>query len=396
MKKFRSITAFFLIVSMALSGPVGAAYQFSEYSFSRNPARVDNQMRIQMTGRTALRSYRFVGRVGGVNFEEVVDMSGVDFDISYDPRKPDGVRATLDTNGNSYSIPLYDWELLPIANYADSKYTAVVSIFGEGPDPESYRYINYHPAFEDTHLGMRLLQADIMLMDPMVFSEAPSESGQKVYMPGESREIGVEEREVVTFFIDILLRDSNFQAWVLTDTDEDPELVLSDGKASVDMQPYYYFWRSVDAPNTEEKLALFEQLRTEAIQLEQRYNAAYQKYLRAPSGSNEEASALLEAKQIEQILEPKINQVSALFEELQNYEPEIQEVEDLTQIVKENYNQVSMVAPFVYEAVEKTSDFSALFRGIKQQNAGEWQSFLDTVRSNISLPPVETPNQFAR
>ena len=170
-----------------------AAYQFSSYEFARNPARVNNQMRIQMTGRTALRSFRFVGRVGGVNFEGVVDLSAYTIDLDYEEDNQDGSRAIVTIDGQKFTLPLHDWQLKPIVQYADSPYTAAVSIFGEGPDPDRYRYIDYHPAFEDTHLGARLLQADILLMDPITFSEAPTENGEKIYFAGEAQESSEED-----------------------------------------------------------------------------------------------------------------------------------------------------------------------------------------------------------
>ena len=209
------------IIGIGLAAPASltwAAYQFSEYGFSRNDARVDNSLRVQMSGRTALRSYRFLSRVGGVNFETSIDLSGISAELDYDMSLPDGRRARIEVNGEEYSLPLYDWELKPIAEYAASNYTAAVSIFGEGPESENFRYIDYHPAFEDTHLGMRLLQADILLMDPVTFSEVPLENGRKVYRPGEAKEQSLKTRLNGASAIHNMMASETYHAWILTDT----------------------------------------------------------------------------------------------------------------------------------------------------------------------------------
>lgn len=50
-------------------------------------------MRVTSNGRTSLRSWRFVMRVGRVSFEGVVDLGTRGVDLAYDPRREDGERA---------------------------------------------------------------------------------------------------------------------------------------------------------------------------------------------------------------------------------------------------------------------------------------------------------------
>lgn len=70
-----------------------AAYEWSEFEFGRNYQRADNTMRVTSNGRTSLRSWRFVMRVGRVSFEGVVDLGTRGVDLAYDPRREDGERA---------------------------------------------------------------------------------------------------------------------------------------------------------------------------------------------------------------------------------------------------------------------------------------------------------------
>jgi len=372
-----------------------AAYQFSSYEFARNPARVNNQMRIQMTGRTALRSFRFVGRVGGVNFEGVVDLSAYTIDLDYEEDNQDGSRAIVTIDGQKFTLPLHDWQLKPIVQYADSPYTAAVSIFGEGPDPDRYRYIDYHPAFEDTHLGARLLQADILLMDPITFSEAPTENGEKIYFAGEAQESSEEDRLRSALQIMELTSLEEYQAWVLTDTDLEPTLSNNNGVLEVDMTPYYFFWKS-DGSGIDVDIDRYELLAEQAEPYINAYQVAFDKYNDAPVGSEAEKAALFEVQGIEVVLSPLLEELDSLNEKIDLFEPEIIEVSALTDNMRQKYDILHVSAPFVYDAVEVTAQYAAFFRGAKQSNLADWTEFLDEVSGSVSMLPAETPNQFAR
>lgn len=382
-------TLSFLIPSMVLS------YEFTSQSFVRNAERPNNQMRITMQGSASLRSYSFLGRVGGINFESSVDLSALTIDLDYDANKQDGERATITLDGREYIVPLFDWELRPIVNYADSEFTAVASIFGDGPEMELYRYIDYHPAFEDTHLGMRLLQADIILMDPITFSEAPKIDGNSFYLAGEQQERPEAERMLSALRIFEMMSEYDFQAWVLTDTDEEPELIISESTISIDLEPYFFFWKS-DTSDVQAAIELFNAEVEAAQPLTQQYDAAYTSYQQAPVGSNEEERALREVQILEQQLQPIISRISVLRSQIDEFEPEIEDVPELTAMVQANSEVYRSAAPFVFDAVYKTAQYAALFRGAKTSNSLDWQEFHRDVMREIQLAPAQTPNQFDR
>lgn len=390
----RNLISVFATVALLVPS-IALGYEFTSQNFVRNAERPDNQMRITMQGPASLRSYRFVGRVGGVNFEGSVDLRDFDIDLDYDPGKPNGERATITLDGRDYTIPLYDWELRPIVNYADSEFTAVASIFGDGPDMERYRYIDYHPAFEDTHLGMRLLQADIILMDPINFSEAPKVDGEAVYLAGEQRERPEAERMLATLRVFEMMSAHDFQAWVLTDSGLEPEIVKTEGTISVDLEPYFFFWRS----DTSDAQGLIDRFNAEveaAQPLSQQYDSAFTAYQQAPAGSTQEQSALREVRRLEQQLEPVVNRINELRAQIDAFEPEIEDVPELTTEVQANSEVYRSIAPFVFDAVYRTAQYAALFRGAKASNSSDWQDFYREVMSEIQLAPAPTPNQFDR
>lgn len=374
------ILTILVCASLLLPTTLAAApLQLGGMALTRDEMRRDNSLRHQMRGRAALLSYRNVSRVGGVNFEGVVDLGQYQVDLDYDPTLPDGERAILTLNGAEYTIPLYDWQLQPIVAYADSPYTAVVSIFGEGPEPETYRYIDYHPAFEDTHLGLRLLQTDILLMNPLGFSEAPKQNGQAVYMPGESREVAATDREKISDDISSVLEGAGFRAWVFTDTDVSPKLSLSDGEATVTLEPYFFFW-------TTELFDRFQAL-AEAQKL------AMLRAIIAPADSPLQDSAMEAAQKIEAEMESLYVQISAQEIDNDGPPPNVIEVAQLVTEVQQNYSEFRKIAPFVFDAAEDTAQFAALFRGARAVATDDWQEFHDEVMQEIDLPVFETPNR---
>jgi len=73
-----------------------------------------------------LKSQAFVGKVGGVAFDQVAqpdeDLSVNDLSLYYRPALPDGKRLQLVVNGQLIYAHIYDWQLIPIAKFADSPY----------------------------------------------------------------------------------------------------------------------------------------------------------------------------------------------------------------------------------------------------------------------------------
>ncbi len=371
-----------------------AAYQFSEYGFSRNPARVGNSLRITSTGRTSLRSYRFVGRVGGVNFEEKIDLSNHEIKFDYDSENPNGERASIIVNDENFSLPLYDWELKPIVQFSDSEYTAVVSIFGSGPEPDKYNYIDYHPAFEDTHLGMRLLQADIILTDFITFSEAPVENGEKVYYPGEAREQPLPARIMSGIVANAILGSEPYQAWVLTDTDVEGSASFENGVATVDLKPYYHVWKAVENKGLE-RLARDRSLLSVEVTLERlEYFQAVGAHSRALAGTEAKRIAAERMERLGNELQLKIDQLDGMDAAIGD--PEIVKVDGIVARLENEQSRFEKAAPFVFDGVIKTAQYSALFRGAKESHPDEWRDFVREVEGSVNLKFVETPNQFRK
>jgi hypothetical protein len=366
---WRSAFLYFFAVTAMANMASAQTWQFGNQRLIRNGELPVTNLQVAPGGRAALRTFRFVGRVGGIALEAVatfpVGSNISSMMLKYDPAQSDGMRAALHVDGQIYRIPLYDWQLRPIANFANSPYTAIVSLFGEGPDRENNYYIEFHAAFINTLLGLRLLQADIMFIDLDNLSELPrDEKGIQVIGPGEKvPDISVSNK--ARSIVDEIIDRHHPQSWVLTDVDQSPKIRLVDGIVNVDLNTYYYFWRA-ELVTTADKF---------------RY-ARLQARLRAAREAGNSTRDIEE-------------EIARLKAELQGREPAVIAMEDLTSELEKEKSVVTDINPAVSNAVSNTAKYAAFFRAYKAQNADGWRAFLATLPSSIK-PDIKTPNQWSR
>ncbi len=135
----------------------------------------------------------FLSTTGGIAFEGIavpaLDLKEQPVQLDYEPDQPDGQRLSIAIGDKTYHPFLPDWKLIPIARYANSEFTSAVSALNS-PENQSYADLLYHPAFEDTLLGFRLLQMDILLNDVKAFQELPkNSSGEIITGVGEPKNV---------------------------------------------------------------------------------------------------------------------------------------------------------------------------------------------------------------
>ena len=202
-------------------------------------------LKVRSAGPSSLNSYNFVGKVGGVSFEQVAnpdtEIEAKAITLSYDQAASDGTRFVVKVGATTLRPKIADWLLIPIVHFADSDFTAATSLFGDGPDSKNSYYIQYHPAFQDTLLGLRLFQADILLMNTRQNRSLPKRNGHVVLGHGEVLPTNNNENDVLIALSQIM-GQQQFTSWVLTDTDSPSSFFVQDGEFQVRTFPYYYFW----------------------------------------------------------------------------------------------------------------------------------------------------------
>lgn len=350
-----------LLVGATTWAQVTGSWSLGPYNLLQGPP--SPPLRVRMS-RASLGSYAFVGRVGGVAFGAVAtpdeSIAGQAIRLSYDPKRPDGERLTVTVGDTSAAerLPqrLPDWQLTPIARYANSEFNACVSLFGESTTDESYE-ITYHEALQDTLLGVRILQADILFFDLSETWRLPSRGGRVVLGRGESAPAKLDLPNLL--ILQRALGRGSFQSWVLTDVDVPVVLSRSGDRVEISGSPYYYFWKSDFATYEREYNRL--RARAEALRAE---------------GRVREFNAV--AAQIN-ALEPTVHPVPAITEPLRKLQDALR-----------THN-----AP-VYDAATRTMRYAALFRYVKQTSPGHWSSFLDSLAGVDVDPDVKTPTRWAK
>lgn len=291
----------------------------------------DNALRERPTGRAGLTSYRYLSEVGGVNFELHAtlppEISQGLLSIEYDSGRPDGRRAYIRTRTEEFSIPMHDWVLVPTANYANSEYSAVVSLLGGEGSFLSF-HARYHPALEETLLGLRMLQADLLPLDLSAARDLPKLDGQTVFGPGESRRLPATIQRAIRAASAIELRlkasDPYPDSWILTDVGSAVAVMtrLEAGLIVAEPKIHYHFWTCISRERCEQT-----------------------------------------------------GKVDVLG--------------DLNEVLTETPWQD--LNPLVWDAAENLSGYSAVFRTLKSEFPQEWNSFLESLPS-VTSPVIETPN----
>jgi hypothetical protein len=92
-------------------------------------------LEVKANGPEEVYSYTVANGVGGVLFQASAVPAGnavnQPLSVRYDPAKDDGQRLVV-TIGTGEIVPtLYNWQLIPIARYADSEYNACITLLGQ-------------------------------------------------------------------------------------------------------------------------------------------------------------------------------------------------------------------------------------------------------------------------
>ncbi len=317
-------------------------------------------------GPAGLASRRFLLEIGGVDFEAVASTASP-ITLRYDPGAPDGQRLIVQADGVATHAALPDWQIKPIAALADSVYTADVSLFGDGPDTDHFVYPRFHPALRDTLLGLRLLQADLMLSHPESFRQVPMQNGSPVLGVGEAMPNDAASAHAADV-LGAVIGSYDYQSWVLTDIGENAALQSEAGGVRPDLHPFYYFWST-------------------------RIGAAALRLLRLTSLEG------LVSKPEQPGIRAQVEAAARRYEVLER-QPETSgqphAMPDLTARVQADEAMVRALNPLVWNAVQNTSRYAALFRLARTDDPAAWRAFTASLANVPLVPAVRTPTAWPR
>lgn len=361
------ITIFFLLIIPFQSWADG----LGALEFGSKPA---HHISKQLSYNRGFVSKGFLRAVGGVAFSQIAkSKDGYEItDIKYSAKKPDGSRLQLKlkpSKGKTVKVSpaIFDWQLVPISNFANSDSDSCFTLFGKLIDEESEkeiieqggRILNYHKAFENTLMGLRLFQADLLIINKNAAYLPTNSEGEYWKGKGEPS-IDVEKNLAAYNEIKGSLTE-DFVSYVISDINQDVKFSVKKGKLVFEGEPIWYFWT----------------YNSEYRQAEE--NIKFELFTKMLMGEITEAEVAQKAQELGKSLDAK-------------FENPIENMIDFSNKVSKKIAQTNNgVNPPVYNAVEMTMHYSALFRHIKKESPEKFEKFLDQLKNIKVKPDVTTP-----
>lgn len=181
---------------LATTLPVAQALELGTVSMATVPAR---SMQSVAFSTSKAGFTRFALKVGGVAFTTTAssaDGSSVTA-LRYDSTAADGKRLIArlrlaDGSITEHAVPAPDWIHVPLARLVQSGDTGAVTLFGELQDKQQEAKMresdamiaNYHPALANTLLGLRLIHADMLVIEKNA-TDLFTEKGKYILGEGE-------------------------------------------------------------------------------------------------------------------------------------------------------------------------------------------------------------------
>lgn len=344
-----------------------------------------------------LGSYGFGTGVGGLAFGAVAVSSRIDLwlvALEYHPELPDGSRlvAIVEDGGvlRSVVVDAPDWVLVPTARYASSGQHAAMTLFGKMKDPNDdawmrangYDIINFERSLKDTLLGLRLFQADVLIL-AAASADLPRTSQGYLLGWGEQEpnpSVNVEALDQLWSSI-ASYGDQPFQSYIITDRGEGIRFDASTTQLSLQGAPYWYCWREVpmsaearsalwqaaeayanDALNAEE-LAAWEDLGPDA------FDALY-----TDSYAQERFDAHFDL-----YISPRL----------------MQALPELSDKISSTIEALGGINPAVYRALTQTMQLAALFRRAIANDPEQFAILMQSLANVVPAPCLRSPAGYA-
>lgn len=391
-----------------------------------------------LTNRTQLRTglgirprIGLVARVGGVSSDGVATPDeGLTVNTivpSYSATRPDGQRLSVTINGQTVTAPIYDWQLIPIAKFADSEFFSCFTMFGAANDeqsaqpstfvrPDDYRY---HADFKDTLVGLRFFQLDGLFLHKDN-TDLVKDGGRYILGAGESAPNLAENDKGWDAFEKRRENEEDlwrFNSYVISDYRRSITFGIDQNKLRIKGEPYVYFWRidpeskgkflNGEAQEAVEKslgsaaryskavlinklvaeIGKYHQL-TEGTGFLRHYLPELDEVLFAPASQR---ASLLRTKS-----RPELFELLVELRAFNSLDWTI-EMRELSDRVSSDTAALRAINPAVWDTGVNLVRYAPFFRYIKQQKPQQWQAFMRQINAAPPpKPPVVTPSGFER
>ena len=169
-------------------------------------------------------------------------LENVALQFEYHSSNADGNRLVVIAGKRRATLALYDWELQPLAKFVDSGHHGAVSIQMFG----NHEKVSLDAAFEQTLLGLRFIQADLMPRGIIISQEyLPQDELGIILGPGELERLSTDE-EVAKSVREIKPLMERTRHWasfsVLTDAKVPFTFAIEGNELVISGSPYFFFW----------------------------------------------------------------------------------------------------------------------------------------------------------
>ncbi len=327
----------------------------------------------------ALQSASFLSSVGGVAFDGVAtgERGLRVVALRYNAARPDGQRleVTVQAEGSSpqaVTAAIYDWQLVPIARFADSQTFQCFTLFGRLQDQNDEQVrrargeelLNYHSAFADTLLGLRLMQADLLIIRPDA-CDLPKENGSYYLGAGETApDVRLNQKRLYT--CQHGFGGSRFSSYVICDHGQSVVFAARNGALELTGAPYWYCWRY--------KIDDRQKLREAQMAINREAEQIVRQQPRNQGDTQEDLQRRFD------LLVDRLR-TERLFEALPEYSRQVSAAVQAAEGVN----------PAVYRALANTMRYASFFRHAKKAQPEQWQAFVASLRGVRLDPAVHTP-----
>ncbi|MBN2103769.1 hypothetical protein JW835_06990 [bacterium] len=372
--------------------------------------------------------------VGGIAFElEALPPDSLSVHLvrcSYNSQNQDGNRLVVVINGQRIDTKIYDWQLIPIAMYAESPYYACFTYFGSLKDKieekrimdEGGHIMNYHSAFENTLLGLRLMQMDLMLMYDDC-ADLPKKNNVYILGKGESQPNVFANLDAMSR---VVLKLKNveaelqvqFRSYLISDYQQNIRFFIKNDTLQITGYPFYYCWKYVFDTMSQDEQSQFNQKVVADIDEEiekinsqsegyfderkwyidkllaelKRYQGSYALYAAGTTVNMAIEQSGDEARRnfLDQYYTSSLRQMLIeLRYEMEMYRPVF--LEEYSKRLSDEPDVLRDMNPPVWDASVNTMRYAAFFRYCKSHYPNEWQAFLEQINDIDVKPVAETP-----
>jgi hypothetical protein len=375
-------------------------------------------------------SWGVVRRVGGVSFDTVAasadNLRVNSVALDYLPDRADGERLSVIINNQRVQAPIYDWQLIPIAKFADSDLYSCFTLFGELDDANELADLrarngyasNYHESFKDTLMGLRLFQLDNLIINPYSW-DLVTNRGVYILGAGESAPNKQLNQQALRNFVRLNpdLTNGSFASYVISDRRRQAVFRIEGSTLIIQGEPSYTFVGRTTPTEAEVRQAQLDVKKEVRAKLERLSQSEWVVWLTEQviaEAENFDRSVadneVIEGPALRQLLsiDDRAGRRAALAREsMQSLVGQLLELKmwvrvlkaweipALSQSISNQTAGLRAINPSVWDAGVVLLRYAAFFRYCKERNPEQWQQFMSEIRgAPTPQPRVVTPTKF--